>query len=518
MSVIYRGRSRGLLPTGGNIASSELLQTTEDGVVVDVIVDERHPEYSNDGFNVGCIRIRRFDADHSVNVDALPWIYPSNVSNLQIPLIGELVTVTTIRGVKTYSNRITLNKQITESALALINDVLLSRSEISGGGSSAEKQADDLHKFGNVFKPDSRVRNLRPFEGDILIQGRMGHSIRLGSSNMQPGSKSLAPNIILRTGQGKDLEINRTTKETEFGLIIEDINLDASSLWMTSEQKVNFRAATRDGSDSYGRSLRDLISIFDGAQIILNSDRLVLNAKRSEIFLFSNDVIYLNSFGRIGIDTDETIQLTSNVDINNFAGRNVNNIVDQDFTVRAGSDISLIALEKLSLVGKQIFFGGVQNDAEPMVGGTSLSIFLARLIWVLMGNAPVPIQPNVPTGIPVITLPPVIPPGIRSAQHVITAMGPGSLSPLIISGLTELYSQLSSPAGNLGQTVKIPFAGAPFSSLDLFVTMKNEDAIFAVEKNDFGEPGKPENVVENSTWKLSSEYYKQKLKTMTNAR
>jgi hypothetical protein len=316
----------------------------------------------------------------------------------------------------------------------------------------------------------------------------------------------MAPNIILRTGQGKDIEKTDATKDSVFGLILEDINKDASSIWMTADQNVPFEPITIKAG-SFNRSMQAPPQKYSGAQIIMNSDSIVLDSKKTHISLYSNEEIYLNSFKNTAIDTDSSIILTANLDIELKSSRSVDIGADADVTIVSGKDISIAALGTLSLVGGKIHFGGIDNDVEPMVGGTSLSMFLARLIHALMGIGVTP--PQVPTyqsigsPIPTTVIPPLVP-GPATMAHVITPVGPAMLSPLIVTALTALYAELMPP--NAGAIKKLPFSGAPFNSLDAFVGMSNEDTNLLIEKNEFktGEQTK----VENNKWKLTDDYYK----------
>ena len=100
-----------------------------------------------------------------------------------------------------------------------------------------------------------------PHEGDITFEGRFGQSIRFGSAikddpkanegggTERPGGIQNTPNIMIRTGQlhstgifNKDT-VKQTLFATPFKPVEEDINLDGSSLYLTSgkkgEQKIN---------------------------------------------------------------------------------------------------------------------------------------------------------------------------------------------------------------------------------------------------------------------------------------
>lgn len=106
-------------------------------------------------------------------------------------------------------------------------------------GTNNQNQMPDL-PLGMTFIEEANIRQLRPFEGDTIIESRFGQSIRFGSTVLQ--SKALnnwsnsgiynSPITIIRNGQGK---VNNTDK---FAMLVEDINRDNTSIWMTSGQDI----------------------------------------------------------------------------------------------------------------------------------------------------------------------------------------------------------------------------------------------------------------------------------------
>lgn len=85
------------------------------------------------------------------------------------------------------------------------------------------------------------VRNLKPFEGDIILQSRFGQSIRFGSTSL-PTKRQ---NTWSDSGNNGDPITIITNEQADnsnlykFDPTIENINRDGSSIWMTSTQKVN---------------------------------------------------------------------------------------------------------------------------------------------------------------------------------------------------------------------------------------------------------------------------------------
>ncbi len=108
--------------------------------------------------------------------------------------------------------------------------------------------------FGH-FEENPNIRPLQPYEGDVIVEGRHGNSIRFGStitgSHKQPpwseeldgGRARGRPIIVIRNGQG-----NLTREEfQQLGSNIhglEDINKDHSSIYLCSHQRIpNFQKA-----------------------------------------------------------------------------------------------------------------------------------------------------------------------------------------------------------------------------------------------------------------------------------
>jgi hypothetical protein len=376
---VVREAPFGVASFGAQGSARSVANSSYEGIVVDVITDHMHWQHSDDGYNVGSIKVRILSTDNSLDEELLNWADPVDSTIQEMPLVGELALLNKIMGDYFYSRKVNMTHKLSENGMLNLNSQLSNRyanSKSQIAKASVEISEMGNHQFGQYFRPDSRVRPLKHFEGDVLFQGRMGNSIRFGSSQLDPSSKSLAPNIILRTGQAKDIEFKNCSTDKVFGLIVEDINNDASSIWMTSDQVTPFDPITRSAGSFY-RSIKNPTQKFDGAQLILNSDRIVLAAKNTHVMLFANEEIYLNSFKNTSIDTDSNILLSANIDIEFAAGGNIDSVTNVDYTIRAGQDILSMSIAKTSLLASKIFIGSIKNDAEPMVGGMSLSIFLS---------------------------------------------------------------------------------------------------------------------------------------------
>ena len=151
--------------------------------------------------------------------------------------------------------------------------------------------------LGKYFKEYLNIKPLLPFEGDHITEGRFGNTIRLGSTargvskdketgakeykfptgSLSPWSKGGAsqngdPIIIIRNGQPKESDPQGWVHT------IEDINLDPSSIYMTSTQNIeNFQVAAdmcwysfgnnvyikQDSNKQAGKIVGDTSGVFD---------------------------------------------------------------------------------------------------------------------------------------------------------------------------------------------------------------------------------------------------------------
>lgn len=105
--------------------------------------------------------------------------------------------------------------------------------------------------LGNYFQEALNIKPLLPYEGDYIIEGRFGNSIRLGSTNIGENIPDENNNnwsnignvgdpiIVIRNGQSNKLD-NKGWVST-----IEDLNDDATSIYLTSNQQLSdFRVAS----------------------------------------------------------------------------------------------------------------------------------------------------------------------------------------------------------------------------------------------------------------------------------
>tara|TARA_Y100000356_G_scaffold74712_1_gene61800 strand:+ start:101 stop:1420 length:1320 start_codon:yes stop_codon:yes gene_type:complete len=175
-----------------------------------------------------------------------------------------------------------------------------------------------INPSGGEFEEQVNVHPLLPFIGDIIYEGRFGNSIRFGSTvNSQGGPNyrnnwsqtgpNNSPITILRNGQ--------PTNVSDQGWIplVENINKDLSSIYLTSNQKVPLQ--TGWNSEVIGQLFRqppEEPSLYSGgSQVMLNSGRLVFNTTEDSIILSSKKSVVMAASDEIGILSNNQISLLS---------------------------------------------------------------------------------------------------------------------------------------------------------------------------------------------------------------
>lgn len=169
--------------------------------------------------------------------------------------------------------------------------------------------------LGTQFKEKSNIYPLYPYEGDYILEGRWGNSIRLGSTvnngwvknQWSSEGENGDPILIIRNGQ------NPNSDQEGWIPTIEDIGDDESSIYLTSTQKVSFFPSSFK-TDSFGPDDTPITppSEYQGNHIILNSGKLTLNAKSEGVLISSPSVIHLSSGNGIHLDTQNQVILSAN--------------------------------------------------------------------------------------------------------------------------------------------------------------------------------------------------------------
>jgi len=272
--------------------------------VKSIILDSSHPLYENLGKDNG---IGTIIYDNNIvlpnisnELSKFPYARPlfSNIKNY--PLINELVYILTLPSTE-------IGKDTTNKIDYYLNTVALWNHPHHNAYPDVNV---DKIRLGDTFKERSNIHPLLSFEGDVIYEGRWGNSIRFGSTvqnrsnNWSTTGTDGDPILILRNGQLVD-----AAKEG-WVPIVEDINKDISSLYLTSTQKIPIIVSSNNYK-SYSSFTPTAPDQFSDKQIILNSGRLLFNSNKDHILLSSALTIGFNAIKGFNFDTNANFTVNS---------------------------------------------------------------------------------------------------------------------------------------------------------------------------------------------------------------
>jgi len=315
--------------------------------VIDIVLDETHPKFSNyGGWNgIGTItfeEVNHLNKNKNQNPIARPFFPQFNSP----PLINEIVLlihlpdkdmgINDTSKIYYYLSSVSIWNHPHHNAYPNVYQFQKKKQkpknyqEIENGivnhlvNKTKPLDLNGPNSTGGAFIEKSNIQPLIPFSGDNIIESRFGSSIRLGSTsktntlirnNWSEYGKGGEPLIILKNGQ--------PTSKDNAGFLptVENINEDPSSIYISSTQNIpisasslNFTAIDKSQSPIYPGSYSN------NPQIILNSGRLVFNSTKDSILMSSPKVINLAAIGDIGIASRKSITLEA--DYINLGGTN----------------------------------------------------------------------------------------------------------------------------------------------------------------------------------------------------
>jgi len=243
------------------------------------------PDYSF----LGGVKGRFVNSELGVNLDALSDFKPLNPNFQTTPVVGEIVIGVKYLGQLFFTTQLNLfgNPNFnTQHGISVgkKKDTLKSSQGIDDLPNSDDKGIET----GHYFKKLDDARKLLPNEGDVIIEGRFGNSIRIGSDIKNENEES--PNMIFSVGH----TIEGDTKVP----IEEKIDTDGSSVYLTTNQELTF---------TIGAESKLVPSPYNGKQILLNSDRIILNTKEGGDILFSsNNNVGISAVNEVVIESPTT--------------------------------------------------------------------------------------------------------------------------------------------------------------------------------------------------------------------
>jgi len=268
------------------------------GEVVDVVMNDSHEWLYSEfgGAEIGYVKVKFLGEDRqrpTQNLEEIgAWIPPLNKNIASYPLKGEIVLLVRgpslggqIRPGQTQFYWVDTIQMFGDTNVNAVPNMAFNNTEFT----------NDV--LGDTF-PEKDIKPVQHYEGDTIIQGRFDNSIRLGSTQLlgKPsntwsiGSADGDPIMYITNGHAD-------TGDTH----IEDVNDNDSTVLLTSKQKIDLKPANAPAAQTVpvptGPAIPMLpINAYMGkSQVIINSDRLIFNAKNENIILSAKKEIGLST-------------------------------------------------------------------------------------------------------------------------------------------------------------------------------------------------------------------------------
>ena len=255
------------------------------------------------------------------------YAFPYDKNNMTYPILGETILVIKIDTNyfwQPYSNtqypnyrenyttsEVSKEKQIDSVAGDTKNK---DYKEVKDGTPNQEASKPKSDK--KDYKVNEKIKFLKPREGDTVLSGRVGNTIRFSeffltedegvdeTGNPKGGTSS--PSIFIRNKQ------NPTIDSEPIGTLVEEsIDKDGSSIYITSNKvKIPFKETIKKEKKAFKNypNSKDL----KGDQIFINSDRIVLSSKAKEFIIFGKGNTGVITDGRYSVDAEKDIYLHTN--------------------------------------------------------------------------------------------------------------------------------------------------------------------------------------------------------------
>ena len=416
--LVHNGSSN----AGNNNNTSGEFYELEQGIVLDIVLDDTHPIFKkNSDVNsktlidverwpadlegnpplmydfdytwIGRALIRPIKSDAFSEKDRLIWAYP--LDSTSYPLLNETVILTVQDGKVYYTRALNYHNWTNNNLDFAIEDlisgnkntVLYSNDLVTGSVESVTnyKGSNGFKGYpGQYFVANNNIRTVKRYEGDLLLESRHGQTIhftayddnRKNDVGIYPDYKNGGnPMILIRNRQrplvkkGKTVipsvkklpVITGTSQEKNVGgYLDENINHDGSSIHITSGQTIS-DYVTSCYKKIYGDG--EEVSKFQGSTSfktpILSGDQIVINTDR---------LILSSRYG-------ETLH---------YSKKRYGIVTDNEYTVDAHQKIVLTTNTKTVINSPAIYLGEEDMTNEPaLLGQTTVNALYLMCNWMI---------------------------------------------------------------------------------------------------------------------------------------
>lgn len=246
--------------------------------------------------------------------------YPFDKNNFTFPIKGETVIILKIEGETYYlpysstpypnyreKVRLKVAAEPVDNSINPTGGKDLRQTKETGGANNPNAKKDKENTGGYIV--NEKIKFLNPKNGDTIIGGRVGNTIRFSEFFLTEDGKTSSPGIFIRNKQNPELDSKPIGTLGE-----ENINKDGTSVYITSGKiKIPFKETIKKQKVAF----KDFPSSdkLKGDQLFVNSDRIVLSAKAKEFIIFGKGNTGIITDGRFTVDSegDTHIQSSSNI-------------------------------------------------------------------------------------------------------------------------------------------------------------------------------------------------------------
>lgn len=247
--------------------------------VVDIILDDSHDDWSTFGEieALGAIRFRTIgEQQDESDPKLLDLAFPLNSNFKNYPVLNELVLVTTAPSMKVDQSNI-LNTNFYYSTIV---NLWNSPHHNAFPDTFANNGEPDL---GYNFEDKANVAPLQPSQGDVILEGRQGQSVRFTGTDFEKK--------FVEVNEQKPITIisNGKASADPSTPVVENINDDPASIYMVEDHIVELTQAN-EKRDAW-ESEPDKADTYQGSQVLINAGRLFFNAKEESILFSGTEAI-----------------------------------------------------------------------------------------------------------------------------------------------------------------------------------------------------------------------------------
>jgi hypothetical protein len=265
---------------------------------------------TNDIRFLGAVEFKR---ESSIALEG--YAFPFDKNNMTYPILGETVLILNINNDYfwlPYSNNHYPNYREDYKVSEIGKEKEISKNttqskskdykETKTTGTPNQKPTQ-TQSSAKKYKVNEKIKFLNPKEGDTILSGRVGNSIRFSEFHLTEDGKTSSPSIFIRNKQNPELDDKKIGE-----LVEEDINKDGTSIYIVSNKvKVPFKEEIKKEKKAFKGypSSAD----FKGDQLFVNSDRIVLSAKAKEFIIFGKGNTGVITDGNYSIDAEKEIYI-----------------------------------------------------------------------------------------------------------------------------------------------------------------------------------------------------------------